>query len=168
MNGEIEEQIELLEKLIPEWIFRKLAPCGDLLYSSTSFCENAAGVAKMEEPTGVCELIITFLLLIKHKAMLRMKLEVCFLRHDHIKSYLSHLPALHWLCVHYKLPSPLIRKESNLDSVCARLCNVGQDCHRHEYGTRDQNCCHGVMHSALTSIIRLSLGSSLPKNGSVF
>lgn len=53
---EIEEQIELLEKLIPEWIFRKLAPCGDLLYS--------------------------------------------------------------------------IRKESNLDSVCARLCNVGQDCHR--------------------------------------
>ncbi|XP_065881711.1 CDT1-like protein b [Euphorbia lathyris] len=32
-RGEVEEQIEILEKLVPEWIYKKLASSGDTLYS---------------------------------------------------------------------------------------------------------------------------------------
>ncbi|KAK1371868.1 hypothetical protein POM88_037960 [Heracleum sosnowskyi] len=34
--GEVEEQIDLLEKLGPDWIGKKLAPSGDILYKSVS------------------------------------------------------------------------------------------------------------------------------------
>ncbi|KAJ4823949.1 hypothetical protein Tsubulata_016430 [Turnera subulata] len=32
-RGEVEEQLEILEKLVPEWLCRKLGPSGDVLYS---------------------------------------------------------------------------------------------------------------------------------------
>lgn len=31
-SGEVETQIENLEKLAPDWFFKKMAPSGDLMY----------------------------------------------------------------------------------------------------------------------------------------
>ncbi|GKV13864.1 hypothetical protein SLEP1_g24829 [Rubroshorea leprosula] len=38
-RGEVEEQIELLEKLAPDWICRNLAPGGDILYNIRKFSD---------------------------------------------------------------------------------------------------------------------------------
>ncbi|KAL3529632.1 hypothetical protein ACH5RR_008954 [Cinchona calisaya] len=48
-NSNIEEQIELLEKLVPDWICRRLAPSGDLLYN----------VKKVPDLNSVCERVIS-------------------------------------------------------------------------------------------------------------
>ena len=35
-SGEVEEQIALLENLVPDWIYRKLTPGGDIMYKWVS------------------------------------------------------------------------------------------------------------------------------------
>ncbi|KAM3319369.1 CDT1-like protein a, chloroplastic [Capsicum chacoense] len=49
-NTDVEGQIELLERLVPDWLYKKSAPTGDLLYSIkkasdlNSVCERVVGV----------------------------------------------------------------------------------------------------------------------------
>ncbi|KAL2555308.1 CDT1-like protein b [Forsythia ovata] len=46
-SSEVVMQIELLEKLVPDWFYKKFAPCGDLLYN----------VKKVSDLNSVCEKI---------------------------------------------------------------------------------------------------------------
>ncbi|KAM7479559.1 hypothetical protein LguiA_027772 [Lonicera macranthoides] len=48
-SREVEEQMELLEKLVPDWICKKLTPSGDLLYN----------IKKVSDLSSVCERLIS-------------------------------------------------------------------------------------------------------------
>ena len=39
---EVEEEIELLEKLVPDWICKKLAPSGDAMYKINKVADLAS------------------------------------------------------------------------------------------------------------------------------